>query len=180
MSTTIIRVLVVEDNPGDARLVREYLAQANGATFELECVGRLAAALERLSRGGMDVILTDLQLPDSVGLETFQQLHAQAPSTAIVLLTGTIAEAHIATQALQQGAQDFLEKGTISANDLSRALRYAVERTRAEAALRAAHDALQLKIGELETLNNIMLDREERILELKDALKVLQSQRTGT
>ena len=175
MNKTTIRVLVVEDNPGDARLIREYLAQANGATFQLECVSCLAKALERLSRGGMDVILTDLKLPDSVGLETFQQLRTQAPSTPIILLTGTMAEAEIATQALQQGAQDFLEKGMVSVNYLSRALRYAVERNEAGAALRAANETLQAKIKELEQLNQIMMDREERILELKEELKQVRA-----
>src|SRR2546421_6804369 len=74
-----IRVLLIEDNRGDARLIREYLGEIEGIAFDLECTDRLAAGLARLCQGGGDVVLLDLALPDSRGLATFQQLHKQAP-----------------------------------------------------------------------------------------------------
>jgi signal transduction histidine kinase len=135
-----IRVLLVEDNPGDARLIREILARARGAQFELERVERLSAALERLTTGGIDAILLDLTLPDSNGLDTFFKVHARAPRVPITVLSGFDDEV-VAIHAVREGAQDYLVKGQVDRNLLVRALRYAIERKRSEEALQR-HDAI--------------------------------------
>ena len=75
----IRKILLVEDNPGDARLLSEALAGAAGVSFELEQVDQLSAGVERLAQGGVDLVLLDLSLPDCVGLETFARAHAAAP-----------------------------------------------------------------------------------------------------
>lgn len=106
----LIRVLLAEDNPGDARLLREALAEAEGARFHLTHVERLADAFARLSEDCFDVILLDLSLADSQGLETLIGAHEHAPGVPIVVLTGLDDEA-MATQSLQSGAQDYLLKG---------------------------------------------------------------------
>jgi sigma-B regulation protein RsbU (phosphoserine phosphatase) len=133
METKPIRVLVVEDNPGDAKLLRAMLADAKGpVTFALEFTDRLAAALARLSAGGIGLILLDLSLPDSQGMATFARLAAQAGQVPILVLSGLDDEA-LALRTVQEGAQDYLLKGHIDGQLLVRAMRYAIERKRAEA-----------------------------------------------
>src|SRR6266536_467584 len=83
-----IRVLLIEDNRGDVRLIEEYLAEVEGLSFHLENVNRFSAGLERLAHGGVDVVLLDLSLPDSRGLDTFVRLQAAAPGVPVVVLTG--------------------------------------------------------------------------------------------
>ena len=130
-SETTIRILLVEDNPGDVRLLREGLTGRNGAPFELEVVDRLSAGLERLAKGGIDLVLLDLGLPDCRGLDTLTRARAAVPEVPIVVLTGLGDEA-VAVQAVQRGAQDYLVKGQIESRLLTRAIRYAIERKRAE------------------------------------------------
>lgn len=142
-----IHVLLLEDNPGDERLVRERLAGARSAHFHLECVDHLAAGIDRLSHGGIDVMLVDLALPDSQGLDTFRQLHARQPSIPVVVLSGTVDE-ELAVQAVQDGAQDYLVKGAESSRGLWRALRYAIERKRVEEELRRLNADLERRVAE--------------------------------
>src|SRR6267378_3981690 len=101
------RLLLVEDNPADARLVREYLKEAKGEVFAVEVAGRLSAALERLAVGEFDVALVDLSLPDSHGLETFERLRTEAPRLPIIALTG-LEDEELALRAIHTGAQDDL------------------------------------------------------------------------
>ncbi len=141
MSYQPIRILIVEDNPGDARLIREHLSGARvtgtlAPAFQWVVADRLAAGLARLAEGGIDVVLLDLSLPDSQGLDTFVKAQAQAPDAPMVVLTGLDDEA-VALQAMQAGAQDYLVKGRMDGSLLSRAVRYAVERHRLRAELRA-------------------------------------------
>jgi len=142
MSTGAIHVLLVEDSPGDARLVRERLAAATGVQFRLECAERLAAGAARLQQGGMDVVLLDLGLPDSQGLATFQQLHARHPGVPVVVLSGA-ADEDLAVAAVAAGAQDYLVKGRDETPTLERALRYAIERKHAEEQIRRFNTELE-------------------------------------
>src|SRR5580700_9535079 len=102
-------VLLVEDNPGDARLIRESLIELSGNSFALETADRLATALHRLSAGGIDAVLLDLALPDSKGRETFKKARAHAPTVPIIVLTGLGDEA-LALKMVQEGAQDYVAK----------------------------------------------------------------------
>ncbi len=122
-----MHVLLIEDNETDAVLIREILAEAEGAIFDLEWADRLSAGLERLDKGGVDVILLDLGLPDSQGLETLSRANAQAPEVPIVVLT-SLADEMLGVEAVRRGAQDYLVKGQVGSNLLGRALRYAIER----------------------------------------------------
>jgi len=130
------RILLVEDNPGDARLIREMLAEAGYGDFEIEAVPRLAPGLARLARGGIDAVLLDLGLPDSQGLETFIKTQAQEPHLPVVVLTGLADEA-LGLKAVRLGAQDYLVKDKVDGSLLARALRYAIERQQVQDALRA-------------------------------------------
>ena len=87
MSQQPIHILLIEDNPGDARLIRELLADVGGERFALEWIDRLSAGIARLEQRGIAVILLDLSLPDSQGLATFSAIHGQAPSLPILILT---------------------------------------------------------------------------------------------
>jgi two-component system sensor histidine kinase/response regulator len=139
MSEQAFNVLLFEDNLGDARLIREFLAEAQDSVFTLESVDRLSAGFKRLAEGGVDVILLDLGLPDSQGLDTFASTYDQVGDVPIVLLTG-LDDKTLAAQAMRAGAQDYLVKGQIDSNLLTRAIRYAIERKRAEQALQETED----------------------------------------
>jgi hypothetical protein len=129
-----IRVLLVEDNPGDARLFNELIRDTGAGQWNLVQVDRLSAALDRLSREPFDVMLLDLSLPDADGLETLIRAHTQAPKIPIVVLTGHDDEA-LAVRAVRAGAQDYLVKGRVDGDLLVRSIRYASERGRAVEAL---------------------------------------------
>jgi len=141
-----IKVLLVEDSRGDARLIQEYLAEVEGLRFEVEGADRLAQGMARLTDGGIDVVLLDLALPDSRGLDTFIKMHAAAPHVPIVVLTGFNDEI-LAVKAVQEGAEDYLVKGHVNSHLLARSLRYAIERNRrrqAERALRLTQEKMGL------------------------------------
>jgi PAS domain S-box-containing protein len=130
-----IKVLLVEDNPGDARLIREMLKEAATAQFELVHVVRLDEALKLLGEASFDVLLLDLTLPDSQGLDTFFGVHSQAPGVPIVVLTG-LADEVVGVESVKGGAQDYLVKGQVDSHLLARSLRYAIERKQAEERLK--------------------------------------------
>lgn len=126
-----MKILVVEDNPGDARLLREFLREAAPDAYDVRVASRLDEALAALASEPPDVVLLDLSLPDSSGIETVQATLERAPETPIVVLTG-LADERMAIQAVQAGAQDYLMKGEIEGRLLVRAIRYAQERKRLE------------------------------------------------
>jgi PAS domain S-box-containing protein len=132
--TNAIKVLLVEDNPGDVLLLQEFLGDVTSAQFELTPVERLENALQVLAQQSFDLVLLDLSLPDSQGLETFVKIYGCAPLIPIIVLTGLDDET-IAIRAMQEGAQDYLVKGQVDGNLLGRAIRYAIERKQAQETL---------------------------------------------
>lgn len=150
MTKAPIRVLFLEDNPGDARLVREALASAGG-DFVLDWTDRLADALDRLEDRDrhFEVVLADLGLPDSYGIETLNQLRRSAHDVPIVVLTGTFEES-VGVSAVAIGAQDYLIKDELSARTLVRALRYAIERHANQKAIAEANRELMTSRDDLE------------------------------
>jgi two-component system, cell cycle sensor histidine kinase and response regulator CckA len=135
MANSPIKILLVEDNPGDVLLIQETLSEITHFELELVHAERLKQALQRLQQEIFDVVLLDLLLPDSDGLETFVQIYDRVPLTPIVVLTG-MADETLALRALQAGAQDYLVKGKTSGSELlMRSIRYAIERKRNEAVL---------------------------------------------
>jgi DNA-binding NarL/FixJ family response regulator len=122
-----VRVLLVEDNIGDADLVREYLSQAYQTGFEVLSATCMAAALELLERERIDVILLDLGLPDSSGLETLSRILEVAPTGAIVVLTG-LDDHRAGLDTIRMGAQDYLPKGQLTPDLLIRTVLYSAER----------------------------------------------------
>jgi DNA-binding NarL/FixJ family response regulator len=128
----ILHVLIVEDNPADVDLMRDALSEMGPVRVHSESVPRLSEALSRISAGGIDLVMTDLGLPDSQGLATFRKLRQAAPDLMIIVLTIND-DQEMAIAAVRDGAQDFLVKGQASGDTLTRAVRYAIERKRAEA-----------------------------------------------
>ena len=124
---TTIQVLLIEDNAGDARLIRELLSEAKTATFEMQHADRLSSGLERLTAGGIDAVLLDLSLPDSQGLETLEALRSQERDVPVLVLTG-LDDERTGLEAVRRGAQEYLIKGQTQAALLIRAISYAVER----------------------------------------------------
>ncbi|MHC5724326.1 MAG: PAS domain-containing hybrid sensor histidine kinase/response regulator [Nostoc sp.] len=141
----IIKVLLVEDNPGDVFLLQELLKEVTTVVVDLIPVERLNEALNYLANEIFDVILLDLLLPDSQGLETFVIAHHQAKATPIIVLTG-IDDETLAISAMQQGAQDYLVKGQLTGDLLVRSIRYAIERQRADDALRHSEERFRVAL----------------------------------
>jgi signal transduction histidine kinase len=119
-------VLLIEDNPGDADLIRLRLVEGL-PQVRVECATRLSEALECLRKETPSLVLLDLNLPDSRGAETFRKIMENAPDVPVVILSGQDDEA-MAVKAVHQGVQDYLVKGDVSSKQLERAMRYAVER----------------------------------------------------
>ncbi len=139
----MIKLLLVEDNPVDAQLTQDLLAEWSLDQFEVTHAPVLADGLARLSRGRFDVVLLDLSLPDTHGLATVTQVLATSPDVPVVVLSGH--DDHpLALQALQHGAQDYLVKGEGGTDFLARSILYAIERKKAQERLTylAQHDQL--------------------------------------
>ncbi len=141
----MIKVLLVEDSPSDALIVEDELTHAEGGQFCVVHFDQLDAALERLREQHFDVVLLDLNLPDSQGFDTFLRLHSEASETPIVVLSGQDDET-LALKAVQAGAQDYLVKGRMGDEVLQRSIRYAIERRRAERTLAESEERYRLLI----------------------------------
>ncbi len=147
MDTPPIRVLLVEDNPGDALLIHEMLCEEQGTSFHLTRVERLAAARDAIEQLKFDVVLLDLSLPDSQGLDTFRSLRKTGPRLPVVVLTGLDDEGQ-GIQAIREGAQDYLLKGRITEVELAHSLHFALQRherqQQMEASLRSKESELRV------------------------------------
>jgi PAS domain S-box-containing protein len=140
-----IKVLLVEDNPGDIFLLQALLTEVTTTVVELIPVERLSDALNSLSHDIFDVILLDLSLPDSQGWDTFVAVLHRAQATPIIILTGTDDE-NLTIRAMQEGAQDYLIKGQVTGDLLVRSMRYAIERRRIEEALRHSEERFRVAL----------------------------------
>src|SRR5687767_5331101 len=148
MPDQLINVLLVEDNPEHVELLQKQLSSAEGvATFRLVVEGTLAGSVARLRKGGVDVILLDLSLPESDGIATFLRIFAAAGPAPIVVLSGTN-DVALAVETVQLGAQDYLVKGHGDGHLLMRSLHYALERKRVQLELKAANEELERRVQE--------------------------------
>ena len=146
LQTDAVRVLLIEDTLGEVELIRDMLGRASSAAFEIEHVQRLAEAWRHLERRGQDVVLLDLNLPDSDGLSGFEKLHKAVPWLPVIILTN-VKDEEVAARAVRFGAQDYLIKREVDTNLLTRSIRYAIERQRAEEALRESEERYALAVA---------------------------------
>ncbi|CCQ74045.1 Putative histidine kinase with response regulator receiver domains [Magnetospira sp. QH-2] len=154
----VIRVLIVEDNPGDAVLVREHLREIYRIRYETAAETSLEAGLARADREEFDVVLLDLSLPDSFGAKTVARARAHLPNVPLVVLTGMDNE-ETALLVLREGAQDYLVKDEVAPPILDRTIRYAIERARTER-------TLTQYISELEISRHSLQEQAERLEKL--------------
>jgi signal transduction histidine kinase len=164
-----MRILLVEDNPGDARLLQLMLKESGSLSLEVIQADRLSTALQYAAAMPFDVVVLDLSLPDSQGVETLVRMHAAAAALPIIVLTSIEDEA-LGLSLVQSGAQDYLVKGQVTGPLLTRALRYAAERKRTEADLRASFNLLRNVSRRLESIREEERGRIAR--ELHDELGV--------
>ncbi len=160
-SANMVRILLVEDNPGDARLVLESLKAVPSAQYEVVHAVELSEAAMQLARASFDVMLLDLSLPDSAGVQTVKRANALAPDLPIVVLTG--ADDAVAMDALHEGAQDYISKRQIEGRLIHRVICYAMEHRRNQIQLQRAHDELERRV-------------KDRTAELENTLTALQEE----
>jgi len=158
-----ISLLLVEDNPADAGLVREALAEAKGTRFEIKHADRLSTALEYLRNIRFDAVLLDLTLPDSERVGTFTSVLATAPHTPAIVLSG-IDDEETALEAVQQGAQDYLVKGQVDSHWLPRAIRYAIQRKKADEEVRSMNESLERRVAERTEMLTAALNELDRLV----------------
>src|SRR6266850_6972080 len=136
-----LAICLVEDNPGDARLIQEMLREPPVVPVRVDWSSRLDQVLARVQSESFDVLLLDLGLPDSQGLATFDRVHHCAPKVPIIIFSGAVDE-ELAADAVAHGAQDYLVKGQIDSFLLKRAIRYAIEHNRGEREIHELNNAL--------------------------------------
>jgi signal transduction histidine kinase len=173
VSRGCMNVLLIEDDLASTELIKAFI-EDDARSFHLDWADHLKAGLDRLTKGGVDLILLDFGLPDSEGLDTFLRVHSHSPNVAIIPLTA-LGDEDLALKAIQLGAQDYLFKSSINRQLLIRAMRYAVERKCSEEALRRARDELEQRVkertAELSAVNALL---REQIAERRRAEEELR------
>ncbi len=159
----LTRILLVEDNPGDARLMEEVFSRGDArAEFELICAPTLSKGIEIVENEGVDIVLLDLSLPDSYGLDTFARMHRVAPHLPIIIRTGNEDEEG-AVRSVTAGAQDYLMKGEMDPRLILRSIRYAIERKKVQ-------QKLARYTRELQNRNREMAEELELAREIQQSL----------
>jgi PAS domain S-box-containing protein len=181
-----MKALLVEDNAADVRMLRELLKEFPAGTFELQHVDRLDLALERLQSEIFDVVLLDLCLPDSWGVETLTITHKIASGLPIVVLTG-LDDEQFALEVVRAGAQDYLVKGRFDSQLLARTIRYAVKRKQAEEEVRRLNAELEMRVAERtlqfqaanEELRREIVERKRAEAELNKVNRTLEAMKNS-
>jgi two-component system sensor histidine kinase UhpB len=149
MKEKVIKILLVEDNPGDALIIKEMLRDVYNDNFDLVHFKRLDEGVDHLKED-FDIMLLDLNLPDSEGIETFNTMNMHAPELPIIILTGLLDE-DLAINIVSEGAQDYLVKGQIDKQLLSRSIKYSIERKNIEIDLRNSEEKYRLMVEKIES-----------------------------
>jgi PAS domain S-box-containing protein len=167
MEENNINILIVEDNPADARLVLEMLRQCNGSSFETSHVERLEKALRVLEKKEFDAVLMDLNLPDTRGLGGLERIIAIQPHIPVIVLTG-MGDEDTGIQALHKSAADYLVKGQLDENLLYRSIRYSIERKRAEREIHKINAELARHTAEVQSANEALTDSRRAALNIME------------
>lgn len=176
MSEAPLRILVIEDNPGDVRLLKEMFAAEPPQSYELMHSPRLDLALQRLSAGGVDIVLLDMGLPDGEGIDSVRRVRRIAPHVPLVVLTGREDDELVAAS-IRQGAQDYLIKGQVENRALPRALRHAVERFAMVTEAEAVNLELERRVQEKDILLAEIHHRVKNNLQVISSLLSMEASR---
>ena len=176
MSAGPIQILLVEDNPGDVRLLREMFSTERTDSYEITNHPRLGLALNHLAKGGVDIVLLDLGLPDENGIETVRRVRKLAPDVPLVVLTARDDDAAVA-EAMLEGVQDYLVKGQIETRALPRALRYAIERFRLMRKAAQSNLELERRVQEKDLMLSEIHHRVKNSLQVVSSLLSLEEAR---
>jgi two-component sensor histidine kinase len=176
MSTHPLRILLVEDNPGDVRLLREMFSTERPGSYEITHLPRLGLALNHLAQGGVDIVLLDLGLPDGEGIDTVRRVRKLAPQVPLIVLTGRDDDSAVA-EAMLEGAQDYLVKGQIETRALPRALRHAIERFRMVGKAALANFELEQRVQEKDLMLSEIHHRVKNSLQVVSSLLRLEAGR---
>ena len=176
MTPEMLRILLVEDNPGDVRLLREMFSTERPNSYEITHLPRLGLALNHLAKGGVDIVLLDLGLPDGEGLDTVRRVRKLAPQVPLIVLTGRDDDAAVA-EAMLEGAQDYLVKGQIETRALPRALRHAIERFRLVTRAVLTNAELERRVQEKDLLLSEIHHRVKNSLQVVSSLLSLEAAR---
>ena len=149
-----IRILLIEDDPGDVDILREILSEATGLDYKLECADCLTSGLNHLIEIGADLLLLDLGLPESSGLDTLAYVVERVKDIPIIVLTG-LDDDVVGMEAVRKGAQDYLVKGQVDGNLLVRVVRYSIERKKVEKRMREIIESKRV-------LERIRIEEEKR------------------
>jgi signal transduction histidine kinase/CheY-like chemotaxis protein len=178
MDNNPLKILLVEDNPGDARLIEEMLRESGSIQFELLHREHLDEAMKCLEEVSFDILLVDLNLPDSQGLETVTRIISAAPALPIIVLTG-LKDEMIGIQAVQKGIQDYLVKGQIDNRILARTITYAIQRKKVEEELRRAQEELEQRVKErtveLTRVNEQLIQEIQERKRVEEAIRLNES-----
>jgi CheY-like chemotaxis protein len=162
VSAAQITVLLIEDNPGDVLLIQMQLMRSQPVRYDVHHVEQLSRGIEKLKSGlNPDVVLLDLNLPDSAGLNMIETIHAQAPDVPIIVLTGSDDD-ELGLDAVKRGAQDYLIKGQVSGGLLGRSIRYAIERKKLLAQLEHSMKEVKTLKGFLPICANCKKIRDDK------------------
>jgi signal transduction histidine kinase len=176
MTSLPVQVLIIEDNHGDARLLQEMLKESSSLKYQVTRCSTLADALTHLTKTTVNIVLLDLGLPDAEGLDAVRRVHELADRIALIVLTGHDDET-MATQALTEGAQDYLIKGKIGAHGLLRAIRYAIERQRMQVETDQAR-RLQLQRRD-EFISTVSHELRTPLTSIRGALGLINAEALG-
>jgi DNA-binding response OmpR family regulator len=169
VANKLVKVLLIEDNDADARFISEMFKEIKTTKYEVSHVKRLDEGIKLMDEYSVDVLLLDLSLPDSMGLDTFEKAHEHNPELPIVILSG-LDDEEVAVRAVSEGAQDYLMKGEVSGRLLSRAISYAIERQKTEKELIENRNDL------IKLINNYTTELKEKgVKEAEDIHKSLET-----
>ena len=159
------KILLIEDNPGDRRLIQEMLNDITSFKYKLVTAENLKDGCELISQNAFILILLDLNLPDSTGKNTFDTILHQTKMTPVVLVSG-MQNVELSLSLIKEGAQDYIVKNELNSTVLTRTIEFAIERKK-------LMSMLETKTNELELLNSYFVNRENRMAELKKEINVL-------